>query len=61
MGSEMCIRDRAYLFVARLLKKEFNLDSKANQYIRFVETRFRDEKNRQLARQCRDELGIAAG
>lgn len=51
----------AYLFVARLLKKEFNLDNKANQYIRFVETRFRDEKNRQLARQCRDELGIAAG
>lgn len=51
----------AYLFVARLLKKEFNLDNKANQYIRFVETRFRDEKNRQLTRQCREELGIAAG
>lgn len=51
----------AYLFVARLLKKEFNLDAKANQYIRFVETRFRDPKSQQMARQCRDELQLAAG
>jgi tetratricopeptide (TPR) repeat protein len=49
----------AYLFIARLLKNEFNLPGKAEQYIRFVETRFREPKNQDLARACREELGLA--
>jgi|GEM_PF-440245 len=46
----------AYLFVARLLKQEFKLDGKAEQYLRFVETRFRDPKSQQLARDAREQL-----
>lgn len=48
----------AYLFIARLLKNEFNLGGKAEQYIRFVESRFREQKNQELARACREELGL---
>ena len=48
----------AYLFVASLLKKEFNLAAKAEQYIRFVETRFREPKAQQLAAQCRADLDL---
>ena len=51
----------AYLFVASLLKKEFNLAAKAEQYIRFVETRFRDPKAQQLAAECRTDLGLQKG
>ena len=48
----------AYLFLARLLATEFKLNAKADQYIRFVETRYRDQPTRDKAQQCRDELGI---
>lgn len=49
---------QAYLFLARLLKNEFNLEGKAQQYIRFVETRFRQPENQALAKACREELGL---
>ncbi len=48
----------AYLFVARLLKQEFKLDGKAEQYLRFVETRFRDQKSQQAAREMREQLQL---
>ena len=48
----------AYLFVATLLKQDFNLSGKAEQYIRFVETRFRDPKSQKLAQECRQELAL---
>ncbi|MCK5873372.1 MAG: hypothetical protein KAG82_01640 [Alcanivoracaceae bacterium] len=48
----------AYLFLARLLANEFKLAAKAEQYIRFVETRYRDIKTRDMAEQCRQELGL---
>lgn len=49
---------QAYLFIARLLKNEFNLDGKAEQYIRFVEQRFRQPDIQKLAGDCRTELGL---
>ena len=50
----------AYLFLARLLATEFKLPAKAEQYIRFVETRYRvDNRVRDLASQCRVELGLS--
>lgn len=48
----------AYLFVARLLKTEFKLDGKADQYIRFVETRFKDPKSQEMAVNFRAEVGM---
>lgn len=51
----------AYLFIARLLAGEFNLTGKAAQYIKFVETRFREPSAREKARACREELGLAKG
>jgi tetratricopeptide (TPR) repeat protein len=45
----------AYLFVARLLKTEFKHAAKAEQYVRFVETRFRDPKTQALALAFREE------
>jgi hypothetical protein len=41
-----------------LLANEFKLAAKAEQYIRFVETRYRDIKTRDMAEQCRQELGL---
>lgn len=49
----------AYLFIAKLLKNEFKLDGKAEQYIRFVEQRFRQPEIQELAGSCRAELGLA--
>ena len=49
----------AYLFIAKLLKNEFKLDGKAEQYIRFVEQRFHEPKIKKLADDCRAELGMA--
>jgi tetratricopeptide (TPR) repeat protein len=51
----------AYLYLARLLATEFKLTAKAEQYIRFVETRYRDIKTRDMAQQCREELGLQSG
>lgn len=49
----------AYLFLARLLATEFKLAAKAEQYIRFVETRYRmDNRVRELASQCRTDLAL---
>ena len=48
----------AYLFVARLLKEKMNLGGKAEQYLRFVETRFRDPKSQELARAAREALDM---
>lgn len=48
----------AYLFLATLLVREFKLPAKAEQYIRFVEGRYRDGKNREKAQTCREQLGL---
>ena len=45
----------AYLFVARLLKTEFKHVAKAEQYVRFVESRFRDPQTQSLALAFREE------
>lgn len=45
----------AYLFVAYLLKTEFKLVAKAEQYVRFVESRFRDPKTQSMAQAFRQE------
>lgn len=47
---------RAYLFIAGILKREFGLDAKAEQYLRFVEGRYRDQASQELAKACREEL-----
>jgi tetratricopeptide (TPR) repeat protein len=48
----------AYLFVARVLVEQFNLTGKANQFIKFVEQRFRDQQVQDEAAQCRQALGL---
>jgi tetratricopeptide (TPR) repeat protein len=48
----------AYLYLARLLATEFKLAGKAEQYIRFVESRYRDIKVRDMVQQCRQDLGL---
>lgn len=48
----------AYLFLATLLARDFKKPEKAEQYIRFVEGRYRDNKSREKAEACRQELGL---
>ncbi len=48
----------AYLFVARVLVQQFSLTGKANQFIKFVEQRFRDQQVQDEVAECRRELGL---
>jgi tetratricopeptide (TPR) repeat protein len=48
----------AYCFVARVLVEQFNLTGKANQYLRFIEQRFREQEILDQVAGVRRELGV---
>ena len=52
---------QAYLLLASILAADLQLPAKAEQFIRFVESRFRQPQFRTLARECREALQLPAG
>lgn len=50
---------QAYLLLASILAADLQLPAKAEQFIRFVESRFRQPQFRALAQECRMTLGLA--
>ncbi|KAF0809107.1 hypothetical protein A167_02169 [Alcanivorax sp. S71-1-4] len=52
---------QAYLLLARILATDLQWPAKAEQFIRFVESRFRQPQYRLLTQECREALGLAGG